>query len=94
MYWRNLYKESKAATAKDQRIINDLQELYLEWKGKFLNLDRFADLNMLELLEKLQVYWFMCPETHHIKFFNFVKFCKKMVKELTTDLAMIQKAKM
>lgn len=80
MYWRNLYRESKAAMAKDQRIINDLQELYLEWKGKFLNLDRFANLNMLEFLEKLQVYWCMCPETHRVKLLTLSSFIRKWWK--------------
>lgn len=86
MYWRNLYRESKAAMVEDHRIIKDLQGLYLEWKGKFLNLARFSNLNMLEFPEKLQeVYWCMCPENTPPQVFNFVKFCKKMVKELTMD---------
>lgn len=88
--WRKLYGEAITALEEDQRVIKKLQYLYVEWKGKFLNLDRFSNLNILELPEKLQeVDWCMCPENTPPQVFNFVKFCKKIVKELTNDLATI-----
>jgi hypothetical protein len=60
-----------------------------------MRLARFANYIMQELPEKLQeADWCMCPENTPLKVFNFVKFCKKMVKDLTTDLATIKRAEM
>ncbi|XP_050919480.1 uncharacterized protein LOC127137027 [Lathyrus oleraceus] len=93
VYRKRLYRETRVALDEDQQVIKKLQELYIEWNGKFRNLARFFNLNMLELPEKLQeVVWCMCPENTPPQVFNFVKFCKKMVKELTIDLATIIRA--
>lgn len=87
-----LYREARASLDEDQRVIKKLQDLYVEWNGKFVNLARFVNLNMLALPEKLQeADWRMCPENTPPQVFNFVKFCKRMVKELTTDLATIKR---
>ncbi|XP_050878259.1 uncharacterized protein LOC127082076, partial [Lathyrus oleraceus] len=53
-YWRNLYRDIEVTKAEDVRIIQDLQGLYTEWKGKFLKLSGFASSIMRELPEKLQ----------------------------------------
>ncbi|KAI5420920.1 hypothetical protein KIW84_044675 [Lathyrus oleraceus] len=73
----------------------------VHWKGLYrearaaLDEDQFSNLNMLELPEKLQeADWSICPENTPPQVFNFVKFCKRMVKELTTDLATIKRAEM
>ncbi|XP_050887708.1 uncharacterized protein LOC127092861 [Lathyrus oleraceus] len=61
-YWRNLYRDIEVTKVEDLRIIQDLQGLYTEWKGKFLRLSRFANSVIQELPEKLQeVDWCMCP---------------------------------
>lgn len=94
-YYRNLYRGAETTMVEDQHITKYLQDLYLKWKGEFLNLARFANLTMQELLEKLQeVYWCMCPENTPYQVFNFVKFCKKMLKELTKDPATILKVEL
>ncbi|XP_050876361.1 uncharacterized protein LOC127080074 [Lathyrus oleraceus] len=86
-------QEARATLDEYQQVIKKLQELYVEWNGKFRNLARFVNLNMLELPEKLQeADWCMCPENTPPQIFNFDKFCKKMMKELTTDLATIIRA--
>lgn len=54
VYWKRLYREARATLDEDQKVIKELQELYVEWNGKFRNLARFVNLNMLELPEKLQ----------------------------------------
>jgi len=93
VYWKRLYREARATLDEDQKVIQKLQELYVEWNGKFRNLARFVNLNMLELPEKLQeADWCMCPENTPPQVFNFVKFIKKMMNELTTDLATIIRA--
>lgn len=72
-----MYREARVALDDDQHIIRKLQDLYVEWNGKFVNLSRFSNLNMLELLEKLQeADLSMCPENTPPQVFNFVKFCK------------------
>lgn len=53
-YWRNLYRDIEVTKVEDQRIIQDLQGLYVEWKGKFLRLSRFTNSIMQELPGKLQ----------------------------------------
>ncbi|XP_050877118.1 uncharacterized protein LOC127080871 [Lathyrus oleraceus] len=90
-----VYREDRVSLDEDQHVIKKLLDLYVEWNGKFFNLARFANLNMLELPEKLQeVDWSMCPENRPPQVFNFVKFFKRMVKELTIDLATIKRAEM
>ncbi|XP_050916156.1 uncharacterized protein LOC127131270, partial [Lathyrus oleraceus] len=75
-YWRNLYRDIEATKAEDVRIIQDLQGLYTEWKGKFLKLSGFASSIMRELPEKLQeADWCMCPENTPHQVYNFIKFC-------------------
>ena len=92
-YWRNLYRDIEATKAEDVRIIQDLQGLYTEWKGKFLKLSGFASSIMRELPEKLQeADWCMCPENTPHQVYNFIKFCKAMLEGLTTDLATVRKA--
>lgn len=86
-YWKGLYEETNATMAEDQRIIKDLQEIYLEWKGKFLNLSIVSNSIIQELPEKLQeADWCMCHENTPYKVFNFVKFYKKMLKFSLTIL--------
>lgn len=90
VYWRNLYRESMTTLVEDQRIIKDLQDLNLGWKRKFLNFTRFVNFNMLEFSKNiLEDNWCMCLEDTPPQVFNFVKLCKKMVKELAMDLATI-----
>ena len=92
-YWRNLYRYIEVTKAEDLRIIQDLQGLYTEWKGKFLKLSGFVSSIMQELPEKLQeADWCMCPENTPHQVFNFIKFCKAMLEGLTTDLATVRKA--
>ncbi|XP_050895482.1 uncharacterized protein LOC127102110 [Lathyrus oleraceus] len=92
-YWRNIYRDIEVTKAEYLRIIQDLKGLYIEWKGKFLRLSRFANSVMQELLEKLQEDdWCMCPENTLHQVFNFIKFCKVMLEGLTTDLATVRKA--
>ncbi|XP_050890237.1 uncharacterized protein LOC127095610, partial [Lathyrus oleraceus] len=75
-YWRNLYRGIEVTKAEDVRIIQDLQGLYTEWKGKFLKLSGFASSIMRELPEKLQeADWCMCPENTPHQVYNFIKFC-------------------
>lgn len=59
-YWRKLYKYIKVTKAEDLHIIQDLQGLYVEWKGKFIRLSKFSNPIMQELPGKLkEVDWCM-----------------------------------
>ncbi|KAI5409381.1 hypothetical protein KIW84_054983 [Lathyrus oleraceus] len=42
VYWKRLYREARATLDEDQKVIKELQELYVEWNGKFRNLARTA----------------------------------------------------
>lgn len=53
IYWRNLYKDIDVTKVEDLCIIQDLQGLYVKWKGKFRRLSKFANSIMQELPGKL-----------------------------------------
>ncbi|KAI5427148.1 hypothetical protein KIW84_032534 [Lathyrus oleraceus] len=45
---RRLYREARATLDEDQKVIQKLQELYVEWNGKFRNLARKEELKKAE----------------------------------------------
>lgn len=94
VYWMNLYRESRAAMTEDQRIIKDLQESTLSGRENSSTWQDLLISKFQNFQRKLQEFdWCMCPKNTPPQVFNFVTFCKKMEKDLTTDLAMIRKAK-
>ncbi|KAI5409672.1 hypothetical protein KIW84_055207 [Lathyrus oleraceus] len=38
VYWKRLCREARATLDEDQKVIKELQELYVEWNGKLRNL--------------------------------------------------------
>lgn len=74
-------------------IIQNLQTLYNEWKNKYANMAVLTSYALQDFLEKLkETDLIMCPENTPGEVYNFVKFYKKTMAELITDVEALCKS--
>lgn len=68
-------------------IIQNLQALYEEWKNKYINMIVLTNYTLQDFPDKLKEdNLIMFPENTPEEVYHFVKFCKKIMAELITDI--------
>lgn len=87
LYWEDAYRKTEGVIAERDTIIRNLQGLYTEWKNKYANmvvLTNYALQDFPDMMKEADLI--MCPENTIHQVYNFVKFCKKTLTELITNV--------
>lgn len=68
-------------------ITQNLQTLYEKWKNKYMKVVVLTNYALQDFPEKLkEVDLIMCPKNTPEEVYHFVKFCKKIMEKLITDI--------
>lgn len=92
-YWEERYHGAEASMAQRDDIIQNHQALYNEWKDKYANMVVLTNYALQDFLEKLkEADLIMFLENTPEEVYHFVKFCKKTMAELITDIEALRKS--
>lgn len=83
----------EASISQRDNIIQNLQALYNEWRDKYAYRVVLTNYALQDFPEKLkEVDLIMCLEKTPKEVYHFVKFCKKTMAELITDIEVLRKS--
>lgn len=89
-YWEERCHGAEASMAQRDEI---LQNLYNEWRDKYANMVVLTNYALQDFPDKLkEADLIMFPKNTPEEVFHFVKFCKKTMVELITDIEALHKS--
>lgn len=93
LYWESAYQRAEGAITERDAIIGNLQGLYSEWRDKYANMAVLTNYALQDFPDKLkEADQNICPDNTPHQVYNFVKFCKKTMAELITDVEALHSA--
>lgn len=93
LYWEDSYRKIEGAIAERDAIIGNLQGLYTEWRDKYPNMAILTNYALQDFPDRMKESdQVMCPDNIPHQVYNFVKFCKKTMDELITDVEALRNA--
>lgn len=93
LYWENAYQRAEGAISERDAITGNLQGLYNEWRDKYANMAVLTNYALQDFPDKLkEVDHIICPDNTPHQVYNFVKFCKKTMAELITNVEALRNA--
>lgn len=91
-YWEDAYRIIEGDIPKRDVIIRNLQGLYMECKNKYVNMAVLTNYALQDFPDKIKkVDLIMCPENTLHRVYNFIKFCKKTLTKLVTNVEALRK---
>ena len=91
-YWEERCHGDQASISQMDEIIHNLRTLYNEWRDKYANMEILPNYSLKYFLNKLKesdLIMFLDNTPKEVN--HFVKFCKKMMVELITDIKALRK---
>lgn len=92
-YWKKRCCGLEASMDHMDGIIQNLQPLYEEWKNKYANMVVLTNYALQDFPGKFkEADLIMLPKNTPGEVYHFVKFCKKIMAELITDIQALRRS--
>lgn len=92
-YWKERWCGKEALIAQRDKIIHNLQTLYNEWRDRYANMEVLTNYALQDFPEKLkEANLIMCSKNTLEKVYHFVKFSKKTMACLITNIEALRKS--
>lgn len=93
LYWEDAYRKTVGAIAERDAIIGNLEGLYTGWREKYANMTTLTNYTLQDFPDRInEANQIMYPDNTPHQVYNFMKFCKKTMAELITDVEALRNA--
>lgn len=93
LYLEEACRKTEWAIVERDAIVRNLQGLYTEWRDKYANMEILTNYALQDFPDMMkEADQIMCPKNTPHQVYNFVKFYKKTMVELITDVKALRNA--